>query len=415
MRFSPFFFFLLLTSFSYGQYATSRSGDTPAPSSLRTFPCGGVTIYEENFSGLAQGQLPQDWATFDADTFAINPNLSYLTKGWQAILDFKDSTNTAMAAPSWFANADTSDYRDNWLMTKKVQLGPNTCLSWYGYSQDIYYPERYEVRISTTTQDTAAFLDSAAVRLVSAEFYSLNYRSVNLAKYANKQVYIAFRQKSNDKFVLVLDNVRFGEVLKKDPAMFSIRTTPKADTSKLVYIRGSIINSGSDTLVVDSAKLQLNYRIDGGTIESMTINQKVTIVPNDTMNWVHDSIWKTPTVFGIKKIEAWFSGVVGQPVNNDTAKIDFEVVGIKQSIPLAAIKLYPNPTKEKLWVWMDETAAIEKPSIKIWDMLGRQTIPNISQDKTLQEIDIQSLQTGIYFVQVSDKSGRIWTGKFIKE
>lgn len=46
----------------------SRSGlpqNENSTTSLRTFPCGGTTIYEENFNTLQAGEIPADWQILD--------------------------------------------------------------------------------------------------------------------------------------------------------------------------------------------------------------------------------------------------------------------------------------------------------------------------------------------------------------
>lgn len=412
MRFYFFLFFTCFCSLAFAQYATNRSGVQTPAIALRTFPCGGTTIYEEDFAGLSQNQLPQDWNVFDADTLSIAPQLNYLQKGWQAILDFKDSTNTAMAAPSWFAYNDTSKYRDNWLMTKKIKLGPNSCLSWYAYSQDIYYPERYEVRISTSTQDTAAFLSKPVLQTVNAEFYGLNYRSVNLSQYADKEVYVAFRQRSNDKFVMVLDNVRFAEVEKKDPAMLLVSTNFNytADTAKAIKIRGALLNHGSDTLKLDSGTVQLHYRIDNGSVKSTINKKKWTIVPNDTLNWTHDSTWVTPKTYGARQIKAWFTGISGQPVANDTASLEFEVAGLSQAIAAGAVALYPNPTQDRLYIQIRH-ASFLPVSAEVFDLMGRRM--QVENDALLRtSLDVSQWQNGLYFLVLKDREGKSWSGKF---
>ncbi|MBX7242472.1 MAG: choice-of-anchor J domain-containing protein [Bacteroidia bacterium] len=398
-----------------GAQRVSKSNE-PAPSSfspLRTFPCDGTTIYEEGFDGLSQGQLPLDWSSLDLDTLIPHPDISYMQKGWQAILDFKDSANTAMASPSWYALPDSSD---DWLITQKVQLGANPCISWYAYSQDVYYPEKYEVRVSTTTPDTAGFLANDPVSIINSEFYSENYRSAILTEYKNKEIYLAFRQKSYDKFILVLDNVRFAEVLKKDPAMYSIRTTPYADTSKIVFIRGSIINHGSDTLKIDSAQLVVHYQVNNGQIESSAIRKPLTIVPNDTLNWLHDSTWKTPNTYGLVTIRSWFTGITGQPVSNDTLEMTFGVypTSIHQALPPESVILYPNPADDILNIRFSSGIAPQKAAFELLDIMGKTLMACAMESGNEGSFNTSGLPGGIYFLRIKMEDGKTWSGKFLK-
>lgn len=413
-----FVLFTFLSVFTIQAQFVSRSGtigNTANIPALRTFPCAGTTIYEENFNTLQAGEIPTDWQVLDIDTLIPNDNISYLTKGWQRILDFKDSSNIAMASPSWYKAPGSSD---DWLITKKIHTGNNSCLSWYAYSQDIYFPEKYDVLISTTGTDTASFTNDTLqiLKAVPGEFYSENYRSVSLADYKNKDIYIAFRQRSYDKFVLVLDNVRFAEVVNKDLATFSINTTPHSDTSKSVIIRGSVINEGSDTLKLDSAQLHIHYKAGNGAIQSITINEALKIAPNDTLNWTHDSLWVTPNTYGLVPLCVWFTGVSSQPVNNDTLCIDFGIypTAISGQIPAKDIQIYPNPTSDILTIAIDKEINSHQLEMRLIDLYGNIVF---QQDKLYvgeNECSVKEIAAGIYFIYVRDESGKTFTTKLVK-
>ncbi len=412
-----FVFIAFLIVFSGKAQWVSRSGlaqNEPNTPALRTFPCGGTTIYEENFNNLQAGEIPADWQVLDLDTLSPNSNISYLNKGWQRILDFKDSSNIAMASPSWYQSPAASD---DWLITKKIRTGNNTCLSWYGYSQDVYYPERYDVLVSTTNTDTASFKANPVLKGVTGEFYSENYRSSSLAAYPNKDVYIAFRQRSYDKFILVLDNVRFAEVETKDLATFSIRTTPYSDTSKNVTVRGSFINLGSDTLKLDSAQLVVHYRVlPGGNIESMSINKRLAIAPNDTLNWTHDSVWRTPNVYGTLQICAWFTGVSGQATNNDSLCIDFGInpTSISGNIAAKDIQVYPNPNEGIFKINISAEITSQDLEMRLIDMYGNTVYQQGNLAIGENELSLSSLAKGMYFIYIQDKNGKTFCTKLVK-
>ncbi|MBN4062354.1 T9SS type A sorting domain-containing protein, partial [Bacteroidales bacterium AH-315-I05] len=70
------------------------------------------------------------------------------------------------------------------------------------------------VRISTTTPDIAGFNANAALLSITAENQTWTKRAVDLqaAGYSNQAVYIAFRNNSDDKFLLGIDNVSISEM-----------------------------------------------------------------------------------------------------------------------------------------------------------------------------------------------------------
>ena len=180
---------LLLTIFSsatFGQF-------------FEHYPCPGNATFSEDF----ESGFPTGWQVLDLDGFTPRTPTG-LNPGWQLITDYKDSSNMVMASPSWYSLPDTSE---DWLITDQITLGNETCVSWWAYAADPFFAESYELRISNTTADTAGFFAEPAVVTINAESGNRSYRSANLSDYAGQSVYLAFRQTSFDKFILVLDDL----------------------------------------------------------------------------------------------------------------------------------------------------------------------------------------------------------------
>ena len=74
---------------------------------------------------------------------------------------------------------------------------------------------------------------------------------------------------------------------------------------------------------------------------------------------------------------------------------------------LADLKIYPNPANEKLFIKTTET----NYSISISDINGR--IIHLSKSLATNEIEISSLNSGMYFITIKSSEGNI-TKKFIK-
>ena len=75
------------------------------------------------------------------------------------------------------------------------------------------------------------------------------------------------------------------------------------------------------------------------------------------------------------------------------------------------IVLYPNPTKNTISIHLPENEYYEIQNINITNLLGQNVIENI---KNLKNIDVNSLQKGIYIVELKTDKGE-WNGKFVKE
>ncbi len=75
------------------------------------------------------------------------------------------------------------------------------------------------------------------------------------------------------------------------------------------------------------------------------------------------------------------------------------------------ISLYPNPTKNTISIYLPENGNYEVQDIYIVNLLSQTVIKNVKSNKN---IDVSSLQKGIYIVNLKTNNGD-WNGKFVKE
>ena len=82
-------------------------------------------------------------------------------------------------------------------------------VSWVATAPDPSFADGYEVRVSTTTPDVPGFMANAPIFTIASELTTYQPHTVDLAAagYANQQIYIAFRNNSDDKFILMVDDV----------------------------------------------------------------------------------------------------------------------------------------------------------------------------------------------------------------
>ncbi|MCB0836054.1 MAG: choice-of-anchor J domain-containing protein [Bacteroidetes bacterium] len=399
----------------------SRSGhpsDLESLKNLRRFPCGGNVILDQRFNA---DSIPGDWLTYDLDTLSPRSEILFLTgkKGWQSVIDFKDpdSTNRVLASASWYA--DTIGQSDDYLVSPKVMVPNNACLSWYAYSQDKFFPESYEIRISTTTPDPAGFLQNPPVLTVEAEGDEFTYRSINLSDYGGQEVYIAFRHTSLDKFILALDDIRLAEVEVFDIAL---RKIEPIITKNLLptEIVGSIINAGLDTVSFDSTNnmLIVHYQIDEEEVNTDTLYRTLTLVPNDTVAFVHDSLWY-PGIKTLYKLKVWISGFgTDDNVVNDTIG-RWQGVGVQTNIEKQLsedlISVYPNPFDQRINLEFSSQLGANQVELDVFDLSGRRILRmNAVSTLRRQEIDLGSLEGGVYILKVTHPDGRIYSHKILR-
>jgi hypothetical protein len=102
-------------------------------------------------------------------------------------------------------------------------------------------------------------------------------------------------------------------------------------------------------------------------------------------------------VFGIQ--------IPTQIIYRDIFRLDLNVSLDEQY--LTGISLYPNPTNNFLYI----NGAVQNSKIEIYSMSGKLLYQT---DYTLQPIDVRSLDSGAYFVQIIDGS-TVQTIKFVKQ
>ena len=398
----------------------SRSGfpaDKESKNAFRRFPCGGITVLDEKFE--EGNTLPAGWLSIDADGLAPKTEIRFLTpsQGWQSIIDFKDpdSMNHAWASPSWYE--DTAGTSNDFLITPKVLLPANTCLSWYAYSQDKFFPESYEIRVSTTTPDEAGFLQNEAVEIINQEGDEFTYRSISLNDYAGQEVYIAFRHTSKDKFILVLDDIRLAQVENTDIAMFNVDRI-KSLTLDTLTIKGAVINRGLTSMDFDSAQMKISYQINDEEIKTIGLGRAFTLLPNDTVRFAHDSLWAPPS-FATYRLRVWVGGFgTDDQVENDTIG-RFQSIGLTTALEPEKknkLEIYPNPARHSIKLNLS-THTFRQADIYLTDIQGRmlwKARKDSSYPDSL-EIPIGHLTPGLYFLQLKDAAGKIYTGKFLKE
>ncbi|MEI8204058.1 MAG: T9SS type A sorting domain-containing protein [Bacteroidota bacterium] len=87
------------------------------------------------------------------------------------------------------------------------------------------------------------------------------------------------------------------------------------------------------------------------------------------------------------------------------------IIGIYENKPDAIIKVYPNPTEDK--ITLENPSIIKDKSITIYNLQGQLLMQQTAKEGKI-EIDVSGLLKGMYFVRVETDEGMI-CGKFVKE
>jgi hypothetical protein len=174
-------------------------GMTCTPQGNCAFEGPGFLLYER----FDVGELPGGWTVIDVDQNTPDAAVSWVTEAW--VITDMIVGNHAAASTSWY---DPEDQADDWIITPAITLGNNSMLSWKALAPDGDFPDGYEVRVSTVGPAVDDFGDPA-VFSVAQEEQAYTYHSVDLAAegYANEEVWIAFRNNSDNQFLLFVDDI----------------------------------------------------------------------------------------------------------------------------------------------------------------------------------------------------------------
>ena len=181
-------------------------GMTCIADSWCAWPAGDTQFYD-NFE---TADFSAGWTVVDVDGQTRAEAVDFINDAW-VVSDQYDGgpgSNLAAYSTSWYTPAGASD---DWLISPQIMIGPNAQLQWRARNQDPAFPDGYEVRISTAGPDIADFEANAAIFTIAAENAGADYtyRTINLADegYADQMIYLAWRNNSNDQFVLLVDDV----------------------------------------------------------------------------------------------------------------------------------------------------------------------------------------------------------------
>lgn len=159
-----------------------------------------------------------NWTLYNQDSLTPNAGVSYVSNAF-VLTEDSDSTginDSCATSTSWY---DPIGQSDDWMVSPLITLGAaNNYLFWDAKSEDPSFAESYEIWISTTGNTPNVFTDTS---LADSAFYEVDLESpywtrhaIELDSFAGQSIYIGFRNISNDKFLLLIDNVL---VTENDP------------------------------------------------------------------------------------------------------------------------------------------------------------------------------------------------------
>lgn len=215
---------------------------------LFTGTASAQVVFSEDFDGTGTGTgLPTGWTIFNVDGRTPDAQVAYVTAAWIRREDFANNVNDSAAfSTSWYSPVGAAD---DWMFTPAITIPANAVLKWNAVAYDASYPDGYQVRILTTAPTSGNIASSTVLQTIAAENPTWTARSQSLAAYSGQTVYIAFRNNSNNQFLLLIDDVSVEVQVNNDlelvstvlPNQYTILHAPQGLSFTL---GGSVRNNG---------------------------------------------------------------------------------------------------------------------------------------------------------------------------
>jgi hypothetical protein len=241
-----------------------------------------ITLFTQNFTP-ANGpcnnspfnSFPLGWTRFDIDGGAPVTEVFWVTRTWTVRDDFKfDSSECVALSNSWFT---TPGVANDFMCTSLISLLPQSRVRWRAVSYDPNFRDSYEVRVMTAvpagaTGDIGNLLSaSTVVYETAAEEPAWTTHVASLAAFGNQFVRICYRNKSDDRFLLAIDDIvveRVGidQLLRLVDPVSEYTQVPS--WLGLAIARGALLVNGGEGTVTN-AVLRADTFVNGQVIGSV--------------------------------------------------------------------------------------------------------------------------------------------------
>jgi hypothetical protein len=188
-------------------------------------------------------------------------------------------------------------------------------------------------------------------------------------------------------------------------------------TTNLESGTSNVLGSGTGTVILPGNLTFANcLQVKSDFVVSVTTNSP-PFVPFVTATITSYSYYHASQKFPIATLTDSKVMAFGQPQNSSELIINGSVIPIglnELKSDGLTFSIFPNPTKERLFIKNDK-ALTETTTISVLDINGKiLLIETMNANETLNGIDVSSLNTGVYVIQLQNKLG-VTHKRFIKE
>ncbi|UKN02408.1 choice-of-anchor J domain-containing protein [Paracrocinitomix mangrovi] len=216
-------------------------------------------IFSEDFSN----GIPSNFQLIDADGQTPETAVSYFTNAWIA---YNDQGDSCAASTSYYTDTIASE---DYMILPQLSLQTFSKFSWEARTVDASYPDGYYVLLSTTDSAVTSFTDTLLT--VYAEYFQWNRKSIPLDTmgYANQSVYIAFRNFTQEGFILLIDDIMlegsdFASIEDNEEVAITVYPNPATN-----YI--SFDGISADEIIIRNKLGQIILRSPENTVDISTL------------------------------------------------------------------------------------------------------------------------------------------------
>ena len=268
---------------------------------------------------------------------AINPNLpfnvpAFKTAGWAVVYNALEN-DTFLVSTSWL---DTLVAVNRWIITPPItNITANTVLTWLAKSPDANFKESYEVYGTNKTGTLVAQDFAVGDLLFSTNSENSNWtrRSVSLGNFAGQTLRFAFKNNSNNKYQIWIDDIEVITLPNNlDGALTGIETPKYILTNASDSIKVNVSNLGA----ININTLVLNYTIGNSSINTQTFTLANGLSYKQT-NLTKFSLPYTVSSAGNFKAKVWISSVNTIQDQNQSNDTTFTYITVQSYSPKKSV------------------------------------------------------------------------------
>lgn len=247
--------------------------------------------------------------TLTADT--LTGNYPFRTNGqkqkaWLAYVP-ANTLDTIAVSTSWLTPTGTANA---WLITPIINnIAANTVLTWEAMAPDLNNLDGYEIYVSTNTSTNVVVSNFTSLLYSnSGEKNTWQSRGVSLGAYAGQNIRLAFKNNSNNKYQLWLDDIVVQNIANGFDAGAISHDIYKYSTVNAINTFSATFKNYGYTPITN---LTINYKMGNGVTvsEIKILSPALNYLDTKTLTFTSPYVSATP-IYNTYKI--WSSNINGQ-------------------------------------------------------------------------------------------------------